>query len=170
MKAQINVVVYTRHKQDCSKKHLGERHTHCECPKWLRHFDSTAKKQVRQPASTRSWAEATERAKTLERNLRSGNTSSFQQEPTLQEAFDTYLLEKTTSNYSYSRLANIKSQLSRLVQFMHERSKSYACQLTPTDLIEYKASWGATDRLDMDQRADYKPSHICLNRIEQQPK
>jgi hypothetical protein len=66
---EIRVRVFVRHKATCDYR--GEEgYARCRCAKWLRY--SRHGKQFRQPANTRSFGTAEEKARELERHLHSG--------------------------------------------------------------------------------------------------
>jgi integrase len=137
------VSVYVRHKLSCPSLHRGEFYRGCQCPKWFRY--SLAGKQHRRSASTRTWSVAEENAAELQRQFDTGKKGIIirreTDQPTIEQAVETFLSGKTSEGLSPRRLDKLRLQLTRFREFMNDRSKFFPAEITTTDVIEYRSSW-----------------------------
>jgi integrase len=136
------VSIFVRHRPNCEKAHFGSNHRGCDCPKFLRY--SRDGKQVREPANTRSWASAEAKAKELEAKLNglaSTAVSPKNEQQTIAQAVKTFITRKESENVTESTIRKLRYQLSLFEQFMSARSKFYPADITPQDVIDFRASW-----------------------------
>jgi integrase len=139
----IKVRVFVRHKATCD--HTGEEgHANCRCAKWLRY--SRRGKQFRVPADTRSWAQAEEKARELERRLASGESPALPRpdqpkKATIADKIETFILSKQTEGLSKSTRRKLKYQLGLFERFMVARSKFFPDEITTDDVIHFRAGW-----------------------------
>ncbi|HZW81761.1 MAG TPA: hypothetical protein VFF50_14910 [Candidatus Deferrimicrobiaceae bacterium] len=126
--------------------HAGEEgYANCRCAKWLRY--SRHGKQFRQSANTRSFGTALEKARHLERRLRSGETPYLpkpeqSKNATIRDKIETYTLNKQKGvGLSKATLRKLKYQLGLFEQFLQDRSKFFPQEITADDVIHFRASW-----------------------------
>lgn len=137
------VSVFVRHRANCPDKRHGESYPKCDCPKWLRY--SFNGKQHREPADTRTWGQAEERAADKQRALNSGDTVSESTptvQPTIEQAIKTFLQGKEGEGVGPATMRKLRHQLGGLETFLATRSRIFPSQITAQDLIEYRSSWG----------------------------
>ena len=144
MESRPIVSVYARHRLSCSHFSKGEFYRGCSCPKWLRY--SLGGKQHRKPAGARAWGVAEEKATELQGLLdfgKAGRVSIIvkREQPTIAASVETFLSGKTSEGLSKSTLRKLKFQLGQFERFMTERSKFFPSEISPTDLIDYRAGW-----------------------------
>ena len=110
---EIRVRVFVRHKATCD--YSGEEgYARCRCAKWLRY--SRHGKQFRQPANTRSFGTAEEKARELERRLNSGEAvvpakPDQPKKVTVADKIATHILAKQSEGLSNSTRRKLKYQL-----------------------------------------------------------
>ena len=140
---EIKVRVFVRHKKTCD--HVGEEgHANCRCAKWLRY--TRHGKQFRQPANTRSFGTAEEKARELERRLNAGESPVLSRPnqpkmPTIADKIETFIIAKQTEGLSTSTRRKLKYQLGLFEQFMAGRSIFFPAEVTTEDVIKYRATW-----------------------------
>jgi integrase len=103
-------------------------------------------KQHRKPASARAWGVAEEKATELQGLLDSGKAGRVsiivkREQPTIAASVETFLSGKTSEGLSKSTLRKLKFQLGQFERFMTERSRFFPSEISPTDLIDYRAGW-----------------------------
>jgi integrase len=140
---QAIVVVYVRHKAKC-KHREDEFSPRCTCPKSLRW--SQKGKQYRVTARTRTWGVAEERARELQKKLDAGESTAAVlpeegKQPTIAQAVETHITAKEGEGVSPATIRKLRYQLGLFEQFMASRSKFFPVDITPTDVIEFRASW-----------------------------
>jgi integrase/recombinase XerD len=139
----IRVRVFVRHKATCD--YSGEEgYARCRCAKWLRY--SRHGKQFRQPANTRSFGTAEEKARELERRLNSGEVvvPAKPEQPkktTIADKIATHILAKQSEGLSNSTRRKLKYQLGLFEQYLADRSKFFPHEITTDDVIHFRASW-----------------------------
>jgi integrase len=141
------VVIFVRHRPNCEKAHFGAYHRGCDCPKFYRY--SLGSKQHRTRANTRSWNVAEAHAKELEARLNNGtsgtaSSASTAQKPTqrtIAQAVETFITRKESENISAGTIRKLRYQLNLLEAFASSRSKFYPGEITPQDVIYFRASW-----------------------------
>lgn len=142
MKRPIAVVPFTRHRKSCPMSSRGEFFPRCDCPKFLRYFLNG--RLHRRPAQTRTWSVAEEKAAELQAQLQKGNPILVHVEPdhqTIEQSIETFISGKETEGLSRPTLRKLKYQLGEFERFMSARSKFFSVEITPTVVIEYRASW-----------------------------
>jgi integrase len=147
------VIVYVRHRDSCkfAFREEGdnvvsdESYARCDCPKWLRW--SLDGKQYRKAAHTRTWGLAEEKAQELQRRLDAGDAPPPQaapaSRPTIAASIQTFIQGKEGEGTGHSTIRKLRYQLDLFEKFMAARSKLFPSEVTPTDVIEYRASWSA---------------------------
>jgi len=139
----IRVRVFVRHKATCDRS--GEEgYARCRCAKWLRY--SRHGKQFRQPANTRSFGTAEEKARELERRLNSGEVvvPAKPEQPkktTIADKIATHILAKQSEGLSNSTRRKLKYQLGLFEQYLADRSKFFPHEITTDDVVHFRASW-----------------------------
>ncbi len=145
------VVVYVRHRDSCKfafreegdEVVSDESYPKCDCPKWLRW--SLDGKQYRKAAHTRTWGLAEEKAHELQRRLDAGDAPPAQAAPsarsTIAASIQTFITGKEGEGTGHSTIRKLRYQLGGFEKFMAGRSKLFPSEITPTDVIEYRASW-----------------------------
>ncbi len=136
------VTVYTRHRESC--KFAGdESYPRCDCPKWLRY--SLNGRQHRVNAKTRTWGLAEEESVNLQKQLDAGLSgkpaSAVEKQPTIEEALKTFINKKQGKQISAARIRKLSFQLGQFQQFMANRSKFFPTEITPKDVIDFRAGW-----------------------------
>jgi hypothetical protein len=123
-------------------RHLFSGYARCRCAKWLRY--SRHGKQFRQPANTRSFGTAEEKARELERRLNSGEAvvpAKPDQPKKATVADKTHILAKQSEGLSNSTRRKLKYQLGLFEQYLTDRSKFFPHEITTDDCIQFRASW-----------------------------
>jgi integrase len=141
LKRRSIVTVYVRHAGTCANADKPF-YRGCSCAKWLR-YSKAGKGQIKQPAETRTWAIAEEKAQQLQMQLDAGDSpsaSTSTAETTIATHVTTFLLGKR-SGAGGETLRKLTAQLGRFEAFMTSRGKLYPREITPTDCIEYRATW-----------------------------
>lgn len=143
------VTVYVRHQSEClySDKQFARG---CDCPKWLRYSGdiclcgrSHKGRQHRFAAGVRSWSEAEEKREDAQKRLDTGETSlpTTESQRTIKQSIATFLLAKQGERLSKQTIRKLRYQLTLFETFMGERSRFFPSEITPTDVIEYRATW-----------------------------
>jgi len=113
------VVVYVRHRGNCPHRE-DESYPRCDCSKWLRF--SLRGKQHRQPAGTRTWGVAEEKAQDLQKQLNAGevtptpggNQNTPTTQPTITAAIQTFqAADNALSTGSYQKSIDLAQQSMR---------------------------------------------------------
>ena len=103
-------------------------------------------RQHRFASGVRSWAQAEERREEVQNRLDSGETTPLSKSPvenqkTIAQAVETFLLAKEGEGLSKATMRKLRYQLPLFEQFMSTRSRFFPSEITPTDVIEYRATW-----------------------------
>jgi integrase/recombinase XerD len=134
------VTIYRRHSPGC--KYVGDEFCkRCNCRLHLRWTKD--RKQYRQKAGTRSWAEAEEAKRNLEAQL-SGKSVSAELLPTGQtiaQAIDVFTQDKKNQGVSPSVAGKYTRELARLRTFCEARMVFMVSGLTRELLTGYAATW-----------------------------
>jgi integrase len=141
---KITVIPIVRHRKNCPSSSRGEFFPRCDCPKALRY--SLNGRQRRVPANTRTWGVAEEKAVELQNQLNRGNSILVRVEsenPTIEQAIETFISGKTTEGLSAATLRKLRYQFGEFERFMSSRTKFYPKEITATDVIDYRAGWDA---------------------------
>jgi integrase/recombinase XerD len=144
------VTVYVRHRAECP--HDGKPFFRgCDCPKWLRYSGdvclcgrSHKGRQHRFPSGVRSWTQAEERREEVQSRLDSGANTPLpatETQKTISQAVETFLLAKEGEGLSKATMRKLRYQLPLFEKFMTARSRFFPSEITPTDVIEYRATW-----------------------------
>lgn len=146
MNRRSTVTIYVRHYGDCKYTGRNDRafSRDCLCVKWLRY--SLDGRQYREAADTRAWAVAEEKRSELQARLDGGDvlkekTLSFNRRITIKAAVDTFLTSKKDEGCGPATLTKLSHQLGRFEKWMVARGRLFPSDITPTDLIEYRATW-----------------------------
>jgi integrase len=150
MLRKATVTVYVRHRAEC--QHDGKPFFRgCDCPKWLRYSGdvclcgrSHKGRQHRFAAGVRSWAQAEEKREESQKRLDAGDTTPLpttETQKTITACVDTFLLAKEGEGVSKATMRKLKYQLPLFDRFMASRSRFFPSEITPTDVVEYRASW-----------------------------
>ena len=108
-----SITIYVRHSADC--KHAGdELAKRCNCKKWLRWTHQG--KRTRQPAGTRSWAEAEEKKRVVEDQL-SGRAATGAESNALAGCIETFLADKRVQGIGEAGIAKYARELGRLKDY-----------------------------------------------------
>jgi integrase/recombinase XerD len=149
------VTVYVRHRATC-KQADNSFYRGCDCAKWLRYSGAVCfcgythkGNQHKVAADTRTWGLAEEKAHELQRRLDAGDSPTpaavvarpTSGPPTIAAAIATFILGKRGEGVGASTIRKLEWQLGAFEQFMSERSKFFPSEITPTDVIEYRATW-----------------------------
>src|SRR6266567_590205 len=144
------VVIFVRHRPNCEKAHFGAYHRGCDCPKFFRY--SRAGRQRRESANTRSWASAEAHAKELEARLNGASSpasdsstaspaAKHNAQATIAQLVETFITRKESENINAATIRKLRYQLSLFEQFTASRTKFYPSDITPQDVIDFRASW-----------------------------
>lgn len=137
------VSVYVRHREMCPRADEGESYPKCDCPKWLRY--SLNGRQHRVNAGTRTWGLAEEKAADLQKQLDAGLSGkpapAVEKQSTIEEALETFISKKQGKQISEARIRKLRFQLGQFQQFMASRSKFFPTEITPKDVIDFRARW-----------------------------
>lgn len=154
---KVKVKVYVRHSGTCPNMVNGSSYQHCDCAKWLQY--SVNGKQHREPAETRSWTAAVEKAKEIQNRINEGDQEIADTQGTLLEKLQTFIKKKkgevgrnTLRRYTASFALGIECEITNLkfgqpressfVRFMErDRHKFYPRDITPEDVIFYRDTW-----------------------------
>lgn len=132
------VTIFVRHSAGC--KYAGDEfHKGCRCRKHLRW--SKDRKQYRQKAGTRSWAEAELRKRELEDQLAGRVTESNHGARLLSDAIAVFNADKKNQRVTADVLGRYSRELERLEGFAARKSVFTVAGLTRELLIEYQSSW-----------------------------
>jgi integrase len=147
------VAVYVRSHGDCRYAKQSHRAfvRDCKCVKWLRYSGETCLcgyehtgRQHRISAGTRSWGTAEEKRAALQHRLDTGESTSPIPELkrlTLAQYIETFVTAKRSEGCSPGTIRKLRNQLGGLERFLAERSKFFPADITPTDVIEFRAGW-----------------------------
>ena len=158
------VSVFVRHREECphafskeinprtGQPRRDESYPKCDCAKWLRF--SLNGKQHKQPAGTRTWGLAEEKAQEVQKQLDSGHFgksdgSGASSAPassanrTIADEIKTFIQEKQGDNLSPATIRKLQYQLNLFEQFMTKRSKFYPSEITKYDVIDFRSSWNS---------------------------
>ena len=141
------ISVYTRHfidlknkdtDEDTSCKHKGKPdYKKCKCPKWL--YESKSRR--RWSADTRSWDEATERARSYEREIASGAMSSTQS-MLLEKAISLYLENMVTRQVTERHIESCTRWLMRrFLPWCLQRGLTRLSDIGMTEFDEFRSGW-----------------------------
>ena len=143
MQKRSIVTVYVRHREGCSDRNRGEFYRGCQCTKWLRY--SSNGKQHRISAETRTWGIAEEKAQEKQKQLDAGDSDTpvtpTAVRPTIEQAVRTFLRGKEGSGKSPATMRKWRWLLDLFEKFLSSRSRIYPSEITPDDVIEFRASW-----------------------------
>lgn len=132
------VTIFVRHSADC--KYAGDEfHKGCRCRKHLRW--SKDRKQYRQKADTRSWAEAELRKRELEDQLAGRFVESNHGARLLSDSIEIFNADKKNQGVTADVLGRYSRELERLEGFAARKSVFTVAGLTRELLIEYQSSW-----------------------------
>ncbi len=140
-----SIAIFVRHTPDC--KYRGdETCKRCNCRKHLRW--SHDGKQYRRSAETRSWGQAEEKKRELERQFEEGGKSTTvapDDRKTIAGAVELFLLERKTGGLNGGVLKKYERELGRLQDFLtlKPRSKFFPSEIDSECLIEYRGTWDA---------------------------
>jgi integrase/recombinase XerD len=138
-----SIAIFVRHTSDC--KYQGdETCKRCNCRKHLRW--SHDGKQYRRSAETRSWGQAEEQKRELERQFEEGGKPTAvapDDRKTITRAVELFLLEQKTGGLNGGVLKKYERELGRLQNFLTPRSKFFPSEIDRESLIEYRATWDA---------------------------
>ena len=149
------VTIWVRHQGDCKYANRKDRNfaRDCDCMKWLRYSGDACLcgyrhqgRQHRLSAKTRSWTVAEDKRADLQRQLDSGKpvpilTPSELKRQTIAQAIEVFVTAKQSEGATTGTIRKLRQQLGMLEEFLSERSKFFPGQITPTDLIQFRAGW-----------------------------
>jgi integrase/recombinase XerD len=138
-----SISIFVRHSGDCKYKDQ-EDWRRCDCRKHLRWTYNG--NQVRQSAKTRSWSVAEEAKRRLEEKFKAGDPGEVraaapEQRPTIAQAIETFITAKESEGCGSVTVRKLRHHLGMLQRFLAARSKLFPSEITPTDLIEFRAGW-----------------------------
>lgn len=145
------VTVYVRHSGEC--QHDGKPFFRgCDCPKWLRYSGdvclcgrSHKGRQHRFPTGVRSWTQAEEKREEAQKRLDAGDQTPLpkltETQKTIKQSIATFLLAKQGERLSNATIRKLRYQLNLFDSFMGTRSRFFPSEITPTDVVEYRATW-----------------------------
>lgn len=135
--------VYVRHQGNCKYAGRADRSfaRDCQCIKWLRF--SVSGKQSRISSESRTWAVAEEKCRALQGRLDGGEAIAppKQAQRTIRQAIETLLTAKRSEGCTKRTVQSLECQLGRFEAFMSARSRFFPADITPHDLVEFRASW-----------------------------
>jgi integrase len=151
------VTIYVRHASEC--QHDGRPFFRgCDCPKWLRYSGSACLcgrkhkgRQHRWPSGFRSWTQAEERREEAQKRLDAGEGVSahtslpVEARKTVTQAIETFLLAKRGEGLSKATMRKLAYQLPLFDAFLSARSKFFPHEITPQDVVEFRATWSSAD-------------------------
>ena len=138
-----SITIFVRHAPSC-KYRDGETWKRCDCRKHLRW--SQDGRQYRRSAETRSWQQAEEKKRELERQFEEGGKPTAvvaDDRKTIARAVELFLLEKKTEGVNGSVLKKYERELGRLQNYLESRSKFFPSEIDKELLTEYRATWDA---------------------------
>jgi integrase len=143
------VTIYVRHQLDC--RHAANPvWPRCDCPKWLRYSGdiclcghSHRGRQHRFSSNARSWAEAEEKRAEAQRRIDAGEAIPLPSAPqkTIAQAIETFILKKQGEQVTPETIQKIRQRLTLFERFLAARSRFLPSEITPDDVIEFRASW-----------------------------
>jgi integrase/recombinase XerD len=141
MTAAPDIVIFVRHSEGC--KYTGDDFARrCDCRK---HFRWTANgKRYRQPAGTRSWAQAEVLKAELLSRL-TGNGTPASDDKNIMDAVDVFVKDKTVQGVSKGVVDRYKSELARFVEFCSGAGIYNVRGISREIMTDYAATW---DRYD----------------------
>lgn len=134
------VTIFVRHSPDC--KYNGDEFCkRCNCRKHLRW--SSAGKQYRKKAGTRSWAEAENKKRELEDQLagRIPDVRPEQNQRDTQACIDTFLQDKKVQGVTASVLGKYTRELARLREYCEHQGVYVIQNITRELLTGFCATW-----------------------------
>jgi len=139
------ITIFVRHGKDAKGnlcKYAGDEfEKRCHCRKHLRWSQNG--KQYRQKAGTRSWAEAEEVKRELERQLsgREPETATEASPKLIAEALELFLTDKRLQGLKGDAIEKYERELNRLRVYCEGRSVYTVQGITRELLTEYAATW-----------------------------
>lgn len=122
-----------------------------DCPKWLRYSGdvclcgrSHKGRQHRFASGVRSWAQAEEKREEAQKRLDAGDQTPLpapETQQTIQQSIKTFLLAKQGERLNDATIRKLRYQLNLFESFLGDRSRFFPSEITPTDVIEYRATW-----------------------------
>jgi integrase len=123
----------------------------CDCPKFLRYSGdvclcghSHKGRLHRFPTGVRSWAQAEEKREEAQKRIDAGEAIALpapDTQKTIAQAVASFLLRKEGGQLSNATLRKLRQQLGLFEQFLTARSRFFPSEITPDDVIEFRASW-----------------------------
>jgi integrase len=92
----------------------------------------------------RSWAQAEEKREEAQKRLDAGDPTPLpvsETQKTIKQSIETFLLAKHGERLSNATIRKLRYQLNLFDTFMGDRSRFFPSEITPTDVIEYRATW-----------------------------
>lgn len=150
MLKKSTVTIYVRHRRKC--RYYDKPYSrNCDCPKFLRYSGdvclcghSHKGRQHRLPTGVRSWTEAEERREEAQKRLHAGDAVPLpvtEPQKAISHAVATFLLGKEGEQVSNATVRKLRQQLGLFEQFLSARSRFFPSEITPEDVIEFRASW-----------------------------
>jgi len=139
-----SISIFVRHSEGC-KYRDDETWKRCPCRKHLRW--SADGRQYRRSAATRSWEQAEEKKRELEKQFAAGANPTVvvpdETRKTIARAVELFLLEKRTEGVNGGVLKKYERELERLKTFSEARSRFFPAEIDKELLTEYRATWDA---------------------------
>ncbi len=133
------VTIYVRHSEGC--KQTSEQYKRCNCRKHLRWNDADGNRQ-RQPAGTRSWAEAEELKRKLEDQLAGRAPEPEVAMPrTIEECVSLFLMDKAVQGFTKANGNAYRHQLGQMVKYFAGLQVFSINLITREALTGYCATW-----------------------------
>src|SRR5215472_2527068 len=150
MLKKSTVTIYVRHRGKC--RYYDKPYSrNCDCPKSLRYSGdvclcghSHRGRQHRLPTGVRSWEQAEEKREEAQKRLDAGDGVPLpvtEPQKTISHAVATFLLRKEGEQVSNATVRKLRQQLGLFEQFLSARSRFFPSEITPEDVIEFRASW-----------------------------
>jgi hypothetical protein len=128
--------VYTRHYTPCQESDPHARN--CDCPKWIRGV-LPDEGRVRLSARTANWAEAEDKAKTMERRSRGGYDRRY---VTPARAVNAYLDEQEARGISAASLRQSRSFLEhKFLRWTKSRGLAFLREIHTWQIREFRYTW-----------------------------
>jgi len=138
-----SIAIFVRHTGDC--KYLGdETWRKCSCVKHLRW--SHDGKQYRRSAETRSWGQAEEKKRELEKQFEGGGKPKAiapDDRKTITSAIELFLLERKQGGLKGGVLKKYERELQRFSDFVFAQSRFFPNEIDRECLIKYRETWDA---------------------------
>lgn len=96
------------------------------------------------PTGVRSWEQAEDRREEVQKRLDAGDAVPLpvtEPQKTISHAVATFLLRKEGEQVSNATVRKLRQQLGLFEQFLSARSRFFPSEITPEDVIEFRASW-----------------------------